>query len=99
MTDADRARPRQLWLYAAVVALTKLDAVDEDTLELARVEAEELVPGVPVVATSARTGDGLDQLRAALADVAAQLSRHDAEGPARLHVDRVFTLRGIGTVG
>jgi selenocysteine-specific elongation factor len=89
---------RLLGIEHGVVALTKADAVDEETLELARVEAEELVPGAPVVATSARTGSGLDELRAALAETAAQVARHDAEGPARLHVDRSFTLRGIGTV-
>jgi selenocysteine-specific elongation factor len=89
---------RLLGIEHGVVALTKADAVDEDTLELARAEAEELVPGAPVVATSARTGVGLDELRVALATVAADVARHDAEGPARLHVDRVFTLRGIGTI-
>jgi selenocysteine-specific elongation factor len=89
---------RLLGIEQGVVALTKADLVDDETLELARVEAEELVAGAPVVATSARTGAGLDELRAALADVAANVARHDAGGPARLHVDRSFTLRGIGTV-
>jgi selenocysteine-specific elongation factor len=89
---------RLLGIEHGVIALTKLDAVDEETLELARVEAEELVPGAPVVATSARTGAGLAELRAALAEVAGGVARHDAVGPARLHVDRSFTLRGIGTV-
>jgi selenocysteine-specific elongation factor len=89
---------RLLRIEHGVVALTKSDLVDEETLELARVEAEELVPGAAVVATSARTGAGLDELRAALAEAAAQVARHDAEGPARLHVDRSFTLHGIGTV-
>jgi selenocysteine-specific elongation factor len=89
---------RLLGIEHGVVALTKADAVEEETLELARVEAQELVPGAPVVATSARTGAGLDELRAALAEVAARAGGHDAGGPARLHVDRAFTLRGIGTV-
>ena len=89
---------RLLGIEQGVVALTKSDLVDGETLELARVEAEELVPGAPVVATSARTGVGLDELRAALAEVAARAARHDSDGPARLHVDRCFTLRGIGTV-
>ena len=89
---------RLLGIEHGVVALTKADAVEEETLELARVEAEELVPGAPVVATSARTGAGLAELRAALAEVAGRVARHDADGPARLHVDRAFTLRGIGTV-
>jgi selenocysteine-specific elongation factor len=89
---------RLLGIEHGVVALTKADAVDEDTLELARAEAEELVPGAPVVATSARTGAGLDELRTVLAEVAARVARHNAQGPARLPVDRVFTLHGIGTV-
>jgi selenocysteine-specific elongation factor len=89
---------RLLGIEHGVVALTKADLVDEETLELARFEAEELVTGAPVVVTSARTGAGLDDLRAALADVAARVERHAVDGPARLHVDRSFSLRGIGTV-
>jgi selenocysteine-specific elongation factor len=89
---------RLLGIEHGVVALTKSDLVDEETLELARVEAEELLPGVPVVTTSARTGVGLDDLRTALAEVASGVASHDAAGPTRLHVDRSFTLRGIGTV-
>src|ERR1700751_3843203 len=88
---------RLLGIEQGVVALTKADAVDEGTVELGRVEAEELVPDAPVVATSARTGAGLDELRVALAEVARRVERHDAGGPARLHVDRSFTLRGMGT--
>jgi small GTP-binding protein len=87
---------RLLGIERGVVALTKSDLVDEETLELARAEAEELVPGAPVVAVSARTGAGLDDLRAALASVSTERSRNEA--PTRLYVDRVFTLRGIGTV-
>jgi selenocysteine-specific elongation factor len=87
---------RLLGIDRGVVALTKIDAADDETVELARAEAEELVPGAPVVAVSARTGAGLDELRAALAAVAAERGR--AEAPARLYVDRVFSYRGIGTV-
>jgi selenocysteine-specific elongation factor len=87
---------RLLGVERGVVALTKRDVVDEEMLELARAEAEELVPGAPVVAVSARTGEGLDELRAALAETAVERPRDDA--PTRLYVDRVFTLRGIGTV-
>src|SRR5512146_918561 len=87
---------RLLGIEHGVVALTKVDAVDEETVELARAEAEELVPGAPVVAVSARTGEGLDELRAALASSAVERSRSGAA--TRLFVDRVFTLRGIGTV-
>src|SRR5687767_11891073 len=80
-----------------VVAVTKADAVDEETLALAVEEARELVPGAVVVATSARTGRGLDELRAALAAADGVEPVHPA-GPTRLFVDRVFTLHGIGTV-
>ncbi len=87
---------RLLGIERGVVALTKSDLVDEELLELARAEAEELVPGAPIVTVSARTGAGLDALRAALADVAVE--RAPSAAPTRLYVDRVFTLRGIGTV-
>ncbi len=89
---------RLLGIEHGVVALTKADLVDSETLGLARLEAEELVPGVPVVATSSRTGTGLDELRTALAEVAARVEQHPADGPTRLHIDRSFTLHGIGTV-
>ncbi|MDX6467456.1 MAG: selenocysteine-specific elongation factor [Gaiellaceae bacterium] len=89
---------RLLGIERGVVALTKSDLVDEETLELARAEAEELVPGAPVVAVSARTGAGLDELKTTLAE-AARAQEHESRGAAtRLYVDRVFTLRGIGTV-
>src|SRR5436190_19743601 len=87
---------RLLGVERGVGALTKADLVDEEMLELAHAEAEELVPGAPVVAVSAREGTGLDELRSALAATAEERARDDA--PTRLYVDRVFTLRGIGTV-
>jgi selenocysteine-specific elongation factor len=87
---------RLLGIDHGVIALTKIDAVDDETLELARAEAEELLPGMPIVPVSARTGAGLDELRAALAAVAVERGRSQA--PTRLYIDRVFTLHGIGTV-
>ncbi len=87
---------RLLGVERGVVAVTKSDAVDAEALELALAEARELVPGADVVAVSAKTGAGLDDLRAALARAATETSRDVA--PTRLYVDRVFTLRGIGTV-
>jgi selenocysteine-specific elongation factor len=89
---------RLLGIDRGVVAVTKSDAVDPETLELALAEAQELVPEAEVIAVSARTGDGLDELRAALAAAADHAERVHPEGPARLYVDRVFSLRGIGTV-
>jgi selenocysteine-specific elongation factor len=87
---------RLLGVERGVVAVTKSDAVDEETLELALEEARELVPDAEVVAVSAKTGAGLDELRAALARV--EVEPRDSSAAARLYLDRVFTLRGIGTV-
>jgi selenocysteine-specific elongation factor len=87
---------RLLGIERGVVAVTKADVVEEAALELALAEARELVPGSEVVAVSAKTGAGLDELRAALARAAVESERPEA--PTRLYIDRVFTLRGIGTV-
>jgi selenocysteine-specific elongation factor len=89
---------RLLGIDHGVVAVTKADAVDGETLELALAEATELVPGAEAIAVSAKTGNGLDELRAALVRAADGVDRAGDDGPTRLYVDRVFTLRGIGTV-
>ncbi|MDX6437884.1 MAG: selenocysteine-specific elongation factor [Gaiellaceae bacterium] len=88
-----------LGIDRGVVAVTKADAVDEETLELALEEGRELVPGAEVVAVSAKTGAGLEDLKAALARTADFVfQKHNVENAPRLYVDRVFSLRGIGTV-
>ena len=89
---------RLLGVERGVVAVTKADAVDADVLALAMEEAAELVAGAEVVSVSAKTGAGLDDLRVALQRAAAGVSHRGSEAPTRLFVDRVFTLRGIGTV-
>jgi selenocysteine-specific elongation factor len=92
---------RALGVDGGVVALTKCDAADADSVELARVQVASLGVGEPVE-VSARTGEGLDRLRGALAEAARRSSARSAETepdqPAVLHVDRVFSLHGIGTV-
>jgi selenocysteine-specific elongation factor len=89
---------RLLGIERGVVAVTKADAVDAETLELALAEAQELVPGAEVVAVSAKAGTGLDALREALARAADSVERAGSNRPTRLYVDRSFSLRGIGTV-
>jgi selenocysteine-specific elongation factor len=89
---------RLLGIEDGVVAVTKADAADRDTLELVLEEARELVPGAAVIPVSAKTGEGLDELRAALTSAAAGREHSALLGATRLYVDRVFTLRGIGTV-
>ena len=85
-----------LGVDAGVVAVTKADVADPD---LAIAEAADLLPGAEVVACSARTGAGVEDVRAALDRVAAGLpGRGDGDGAPVLHVDRAFTIRGAGTV-
>jgi selenocysteine-specific elongation factor len=89
---------RLLGIERGVVAVTKADAVDAETLELALEEARELVPEAEAVAVSANTGAGLDELRGALTRVADTIEEDGRPGATRLYIDRAFTLKGIGTV-
>src|SRR5436305_1345406 len=89
---------RLLGVENGVVAVTKADSVDAETLALAAAEASELVPGAEVVPVSAKTGAGLDELRAALARAAARPGSPPRFGATRLWIDRAFSLRGVGTV-
>ena len=90
-----------LGIDRGVVAVTKADLVDEETLELALEEARDLVPGAEAVAVSAKTGAGLEELVAAIARVTAEeefVAQSYKLLSTRLYVDRVFSLPGIGTV-
>ena len=87
---------RALDVHTGVVAVTKSDLADPGR---AAREAAELLPGVPVLACSTRTGTGLDELAGAIERVASDLpARAAAEGETVLHIDRVFSIRGAGTV-
>jgi selenocysteine-specific elongation factor len=94
---------RLLGLRHGVIALTKSDIADADTLELARLEIEEFVAGsflenAPIIAVSAITGAGIDELRGALAQAASNASIKDASNFFRLPIDRSFSMRGHGSV-
>ena len=87
---------RALDVTCGVVAVTKADMADPAP---AVAQAAELLPGIEAVSISSATGDGLDELRAALERAAGgAVSRAEANRPVRLHIDRVFTIRGAGTV-
>ncbi len=91
-----------LGVTSGVVALTKRDLVDDEALAIAEHEVRERVAGTvladaPVVAVSSATGHGLGVLRAAL-DTMIELAPPPRPSPVRLFVDRVFTIRGAGTV-
>jgi selenocysteine-specific elongation factor len=92
-----------LGIRKGMVVLTKADLASGDLLELARLEAGEFVRGsfledAPMVAVSAATGAGLDQLRAELAKLAAEVPQKDASQYFRLPIDRAFAMRGFGAV-
>lgn len=94
---------RLLRVPTGLVVITKADLVDADTLDVVRLEVQELVAGSflegrPVLAVSARTGAGLPELRAELARLAAAAPVRDTGNLPRLPIDRVFTMRGFGTV-
>jgi selenocysteine-specific elongation factor len=94
---------RLLRVRSGIIALTKTDLVDGDTLDLVRLEIGELVADsflatAPVVPVSTYTHEGLDALRAALVDAAASVRGRSAEGVARLPIDRVFSMKGFGTI-
>jgi selenocysteine-specific elongation factor len=92
-----------LHIKSGLVVLTKTDLVEPDWLELVREDVTGLVrgtflEGAPVLAVSARTGQGLDALRAALRELAARVPARDTDALPRLPIDRVFTVKGFGTV-
>jgi selenocysteine-specific elongation factor len=87
-----------------VVAVTKCDLVEDDWLELVSADVDEVLEGTPYsgaeqVRTSAARGEGLDGLRDALRDAASGVRNDRAGDLVRLPLDRVFTIRGTGTVG
>ena len=94
---------RLLDVRSGVVALTKSDLVDEETLDLVRLEVSELVSGsflhdAPIVACSAVTRAGLDELVEELVRAADRAPARLASGPFRMPIDRAFTLKGFGAV-
>ncbi len=97
-----------LGVQRGITVLTKADAVDAETLDVVRLEVEEFLRGTfldpsldnrkSIIAVSSLTGAGLDDLRHALAAAAAEAQPRDSRALARLPIDRVFTMKGFGTV-
>ena len=88
----------------ALVVLTKKDLVDGETLELATLEIEELLEttpfaGSPTLAVSSLSGDGIEELRAAILGKAREIAVATEPGaPFRLPIDRAFQLKGLGAI-
>lgn len=94
---------RLLKVQRGLLAITKTDLVEPDLREVAAIEARELVAGsfledAPLVFVSSKTGEGVDDLKQVLFDVATQVEPRTTAGIFRLPVDRVFSMKGFGTV-
>jgi selenocysteine-specific elongation factor len=94
-----------LGVKRGITVLTKSDAVDAETLEVVRMEVEEFLRGTfleppksAILAVSSLTGAGLEDLKLALSSAASQVRPRDSHVLARLPIDRVFTMKGFGTV-
>jgi selenocysteine-specific elongation factor len=95
---------RLLSVRRGIAVLTKSDAVDPETLDVVRAEVEDFLRGSflahpsPMVAVSSLTGAGLDDLKRELVKVAGKVPAKDSDAIPRLPIDRVFTMKGFGTV-
>ena len=96
---------RLLSVQRGITVLTKSDLVDAETLEVVTMEVAEFLAGSfldpatsPIIPVSSKTGAGLDQLKRELARLAAEVPAKDSSAVFRLPIDRVFTMKGFGTV-
>ena len=94
---------RLLRIKNGIIALTKTDLADAETLELAKLDVAELVDGsflenAPVIPVSSKTNSGIPELRAALIDSAKHVSRESDVYEPRLSIDRTFSVKGFGAV-
>jgi selenocysteine-specific elongation factor len=94
-----------LGVQRGITVLTKADAVDTETMEVVRLEVEEFLRGTfldstksSIIPVSSLTGAGLPELRKALMAAAAEVPPKNSQAIARLPIDRVFTMKGFGTV-
>jgi len=92
-----------LGIRQGLVVITKSDLVDRDVLDLVRLEVQEFVAGsflagAPVLAVSARTGEGLDELRNELRRLSLNCPPRPTDLPFRLPIDRSFVMKGFGAV-
>jgi len=94
---------RLLGLSRGVIALTKADLVDEEGLELARLDVADLVRGsflddAPIICVSSKTGEGLAELTNTLSEAARTLPSRAKRYVTRLPIDRSFSIKGFGAV-
>ncbi|NTW58053.1 MAG: selenocysteine-specific translation elongation factor [Nitrospirae bacterium] len=92
-----------LHVKQGLIALTKMDAAEKDWLALVQDEVRDFVKGTflekaPIVPVSAKTGENLDKLKQELDKLAKEVAPKSPNGILRLPIDRVFTMKGFGTV-
>lgn len=93
-----------LQIPRGLIVLTKIDLVEDPAwLDLVEEDIREAVKGsflenAPIVRVSSKTGEGMDELVATLSEIAATVPERDRSGPFRLPIDRVFTIKGFGTI-
>lgn len=92
-----------LRIPAGFIALTRCDVTDPEIVELVRMEVQDFVTGTflenaPIIPVSAVTGQGLDEVRATLADLGSRVPPRGTSRNFRLPVDRAFSMPGFGTV-
>ncbi|MCX7822746.1 MAG: selenocysteine-specific translation elongation factor [Syntrophobacterales bacterium] len=87
-----------------IIVLTKIDLVEDPAwIELVEEDLREAVQGTflenaPIVRVSSKTGEGMDELVKKLSEIAQIVPERDRAGPFRLPIDRVFTIKGFGTI-
>jgi selenocysteine-specific elongation factor len=94
---------RLLRVKKGLVVLTKIDLIDRELLELVKEEVTEILQdtfleNAPILAVSSVTGEGIPQLLSALDLLSREIKERSYEGLFRLPIDRVFTMKGFGTV-
>lgn len=94
---------RMLAVKTGLIAVTKIDMVEPDFLELVISDVADycrgsFLEGAPILPVSSRTGEGIDELKKTISKLAAKVELRDETAVARLPIDRVFTIRGFGTV-
>jgi len=92
-----------LGLSKGIVVITKKDLVDDDMVELVTEDVQDLLKGrllegATIIPVSSTTGENLEQLKNTIKEIAAEMQERSGRGIFRLPVDRVFTLKGLGTI-
>jgi selenocysteine-specific elongation factor len=92
-----------LGVKKGIVALTKADLVDEELIELAKLEIDEFLEktslkGAPVVAVSSVTGNGKDELIKTIENIIKDIDEKEESEQFRMYIDRIFSVKGFGSV-